>query len=547
MKKALLSLVFAAVAIAWLPCEPGSGLVPAGDDAYDLLEALAFSAGIVPLSADQPRSEKSLMSELDAVPTGDEKTDDAITRALSDRFASRTLLEKPACAYRIAVTLTPEFYYDDVASTIPYYRGYGDRASILSIPIDVDFAKAFAVGGLIDLRQNPDAENKAYNPRNYVNVPANLGYFDFRIPLRSYVAASGDFWNLRLCRERVNWGASRNAIFLADTAGFLDHAYGEISLPDFSYGLLVASLDSRQEGMKNVSEGGTYNDVPRTFLAHRIQARFFKKIRVALSEGTMVGGVNPDLRYLNPFFIFHDSFSFDHATSYMGVELEAVPWKYFSVYANGAANQLQSSYETSTYPTAASVPNAFAWQVGSKGYLPMGPGFWDGSLEFSYVNPWMYIRETPATSYSNEHYLGSNVPETTGYDFPCLGFESGPDSILAEFRLGYRIPKTMEADLVGRYLVKGEQDLSTAYAESEAAASLVTPTGTPEKKLTVAAEGSWWALPWMKLAASLAFIHRDNAAHVLGAADNDVQCSFSLGIDAISLAAFIREKIKPKP
>jgi hypothetical protein len=39
----------------------------------------------------------------------------------------------------------------------------------------------------------------------------------------------------------------------------------------------------------------------------------------------------------------------------------------------------------------------------------------------------MYIAEYPEISYSNEHYLGSNVPGTSQYDFPCIGFTYGPE------------------------------------------------------------------------------------------------------------------------
>jgi hypothetical protein len=535
MRKASLYLAFAIVAAFAKAEGPGTALVPSGDDAYGYVEALAFSAGVVPLSSDEPRSEKSLMAELDAIEPSQDAASENLSRALAELLRKRPLLEKPESEFKIGISVSPEVYLCDPASSIPYWRGYGDRSSIISVPIDFSFEKAFAIGGLLDLRQNPDAEGKALNPENYFNIPKNLGYYDFRLPLRSYAAAGGDFWSLRICREQVDWGAARDAIYLADTAGFIDHFYGEISLPNFSYGLFAASLDAREEGSRGAPLAGNYNDVPRTFLVHRLQARFFKRIRIALNEGIMVGGIYPDLRYFNPLYIFHDSFAFDHATSFTGAEIEAVPWKYFSIYAAGAANQIQSSFETSTYPTASSIPNAFAWQTGIKAYIPMGKGIWDGTAEFIYANPWMYIRESPSTSYSNEHYLGSNVPGSTGYDFPCLGLESGPDSMVAELRIEYKLPRTMEASLLVEYLIKGEQDLSTPYAEGETATAMVTPTGTPEMTLTIGVEGSWRMLPCLSLGLSLAYLDRSNAGHSLGDRDRDIQASLKLDLDVLAL------------
>jgi hypothetical protein len=203
---------------------------------------------------------------------------------------------------------------------------------------------------------------------------------------------------------------------------------------------------------------------------------------------------------------------------------------------------VQSGYETSTY--GGSVPNAFAWQAGSKAYLPMGKGMLNATAEFSYANPWMYIRESLSTSYTNEHYLGSNVPGSSQYDLPCLGLASGPDSMVAELHIGYRIPDFIYAGLIGKYAIKGENSLNTAYTEGTTQAALVTPTGTAENTLTIAFEGYWRVLPFLRVGISLAYLDRVNAGHILGLRDNDLQASVGIEADVLALTGFVNAELK---
>jgi hypothetical protein len=517
-------------------------LLSAGDEAFDLVRAIAYSRGILPLSLDAPQT---LDKVLRAADEGNPTDSLAEVKALEWLASIRQGTGIPALvplSIAYEASISPEVYLSRADSTIQAVFGLGERSSLVSVPFDLGINDALALGADVSLGLNPDTLNKALCPDAWSNIASQLGYYDFRIPLFSYLSAGGDFWNLRVGRAPIDYGPAAENIYLSESAGYLDHVYGEIFFNDFSYSALAASLDSRQEGGKSWQIPQTYSDVPRTLLVHRLQARFIDKIRLALTEGTMIGGVLPDLRYLNPLSIFHDFYDFQHSTAYVGVEIEALPWKYVSLYASGVANQLQSSYEKARYPGSEVIPDAFAWQAGSRAFIPLGPGFLEARAEYSYANPWMYIREYPSISYSNEHYLCSNVPGSSQYDFPSLGFSNGPDSILSLIEVGYRAPGRVSGLLGLEYLQKGEHSLETPYTESLEAALLISPSGIPENNLAMRAEAKSKAIPGLGLRLGGALIFVSNQGHVQGASDWDFQGIATLEVDAFALYRFLSDR-----
>jgi hypothetical protein len=546
-------LAFAAFFLFPLPAQNRRIVLPPGDDAYALVSALSFESGKLPLSADAPQDLGRLFNTV-------AQADNALGgRSLAAVVASLAYLSRlsdlespgvftpsiagiPPVAVSLKAAANPEIYLSRGASGLPAFYGYEDRDSLLSIPVSLSIADAFAMGAGFDLALNPDSLDPDLPPNPWSNVPPSADYLDYRFPKTSYVAVGADFWSLRAARMNVDWGAARENLYLSDSGGFLDQACGELALRDFSYSFLAASLDSIQEGGKSSQVPTPYTDIPRTLVAHRLQARFLDKIRLSLTEGAMIGGVAPDLRYLNPLTVFHSLFDFEHSSSYIGAELEVLPWKYASLYAGGVANQLESPYERQRYPGSAVIPDAYAWQAGSRAYLPLGPGWLELRAEYSYANPWMYIRENPAVSYSNEHYLCSNVPGSGQYDFPCLGFSQGPDSILSLFEASYRLPGLLIGSLGVQYLQKGQNELSTPYEQSLAAAALVSPSGMPENSLRLYLSGRYSPVPGLCLRLGGAYIQAQNASHVQGATAYDLQGIASLELEAFALGDYLKAR-----
>ncbi|GAB1455633.1 hypothetical protein MASR2M48_09400 [Spirochaetota bacterium] len=184
----------------------------------------------------------------------------------------------------------------------------------------------------------------------------------------------------------------------------------------------------------------------KNLFLHRFEALLGGRVALALVEGLMVGGVEPDLAYANPFLILHNRFawnatSFESAASVLGLELRFNPWRYMELYGSFAMNQLQTSYERERYAgDAEAIPNAYAWLAGGEGAYPFMGGWIRASLEYVFTNPWMYIRENRFTSFTWRRRLTSNV---AGADQLCdsfIGYRYGPDARSVLWRSGLGCP-----------------------------------------------------------------------------------------------------------
>ncbi len=539
-----------------IPAQSSQALLLPGEEVYSLLYNLSVCQGILPLSLDAPQSRERLgraatqalaaasSATTDSSPEqGVHPRDSALFSSLkpaTDPILSALKLSGPVPAsLEAALILSPEFYAALPGTLIPPFFASASRSPLASIPLQLGIADSLSLASDFRLGLNPDSLNPALYPHSWTNIPLDPSALDYRFPSHSSVNLGSSFWSLRAARGPLDWGPAAKNLYLASTAGFFDYVYGDIALSDFSYSFFAASLDSTLEGGKSAPTGASYADMPRSLFLHRFQARAFKRLRIALMEGSLVAGVNPDLRYLNPLAVFHSFYDFSNATSYLGAELEFLPWKYASLYASAVANQFSSAYERQRYPGVAIMPDAFAWQAGIRTALPLGSGYLEARAEHSYANPWIYIREYPQLSYSNEHYLCSNLPGSSQYDFPCVGFEPGPDSLLSLLEAGYRLPGILHG-LVGiEYLQKGQNYLNSPYQESLEAAALQSPSGISQNSLRLRAQATWRLLPSMSVKAGLAGIWVWNQGHQSGAFAADIQGLGGIELDILSLIALI--------
>jgi hypothetical protein len=185
------------------------------------------------------------------------------------------------------------------------------------------------------------------------------------------------------------------------------------------------------------------------------------------------------------------------ASSALGLELRLNPWRYGELYGSFLMNQFQTAYELDTY-AADYVPNALGWLAGVDLAVPFRGGWIVGGAEFSYANPWLYLRENRFNSYYWGRQLTSNVSVAgkSQYAGSSIGLPYGPDSLAFLARLGWDQPGRLRAALSFEYSARGQNRLfKTAYDEGEDAAKLKTPSGVAERLVGAGLNVEWEASP----------------------------------------------------
>lgn len=419
---------------------------------------------------------------------------------------------------------------------------WAERLPLLSIPIELGARRAEGAidpgapaptGALyariiVDLREDHNALDGTVTPANVSNWIESADYIDYTFPHEAFIAGEYGALSASFGRDRLRWGPG-SALTLSEEPDYYDYLDAALTTRRFSYRYAWISIDpSLRPSELDALDGGAFESVKNLFL-HRLEFLPFDRVAVAIVEGLMLGGVEPDLAYANPFLILHNRFPWN-TTAYDGIggndfvpaatvvalELRVNPWRYAEVYGTLAMNQLQSSYEIERYGAAA-IPNAYAWQAGFEAAYPLFGGWLRAGFEYVYTNPWMYIRENRFNSFTWRRRLTSNIGGADQLADAYLGYRYGPDAMAWSGSLGWDSPGRLRGKASLEYALKGEQGLDTAYATGQAAAALKTPTGTPERIASVGLEAYWKPRPWLELGCGLVWTSVGDYGHAVGA------------------------------
>ncbi len=289
----------------------------------------------------------------------------------------------------------------------------------------------------LSLRQTHDAYNPTLVAANYTNVPLNLDRIDLETPFRAFLSLGGHSGSFIIGRDRFSWGNGETGNFaLSDSPDYYDFARFTGYWGNFKYTAMWVSLStdlapyasSPVLTAANIESANPFRDYPRNYFLHRIDFSLFDKLSIGISEGTLIGGVQPKLAFFNPMMIFHNLFNYYNASEILAVEATYTPWWYAEVYGQFSCTQIQLPYEISRYGEEASkVPNAWGFLAGVRARWPRGEGFMSRGIEFAYVNPWMYIKENPLTTYQWWRYQFSNASGSPQWVSSPLGYFTGPD------------------------------------------------------------------------------------------------------------------------
>ncbi len=526
----------AAIAGGSVFAENDQAILPYDSPVSERLHSVYLELGMEPLSLTTPLSVDEVLLMLEKIDPRDlspagRRACEAISAALPT-FTPREPME-PHLELHPSFALEGYFHTNTSRSKTEWEYGYAERRPLVSLPLEAWVGEHVYGAADLSVRKNHDALNAELVPDNYTNFPFNFDEIDYEFPLRAFIALGGKHWSVSLGRDRFSWGNGETGnLAVSDSPDYYDYARATLYWGSFKYTAAWITLLYDKDSYRfpvlgpvgNTVEDGDYN--PRNFFSHRFEISFADRLTLGITEGILVGGVEPDISYLNPLIIFHNMYRWSHASSLLALEVSYNPWKYFELYGQAAFNQIQLPYELSRYGGASSTPDANALLAGVRARIPVDEGYIDAGSEIVRVSPWMYIRENKLISYEWWRWMASNVSGTSQWLSAPMGYYEGPDSIVFAVWVGYSVPDSYSLRLEYRRSVKGSNSLDTPYPEDEEgedAASMLTPTGTARTKNVFHVGGSVEPMSFLTVYADLYLVLTENFANVEGKGMDDFQ------------------------
>ena len=231
-------------------------------------------------------------------------------------------------------------------------------------------------------------------------------------------------------------------------------------------GNIVNSFDNNQTIIsRNEFQG------PQQFrVVHRFDLNLFDKFRLAVNLGTIYNGSAFDLRFFYPFVLSHNYYNytnelekeyFDEANNIMGLEVEFVPYKGFTIGGQFVLDQSQVYFEDQT-----GVPPAYGAMVNIKYSQAALGGVFNAWLEGVYTNPYLYLNgkidEDGLIDYNLDYIVGYAAQYLSDYGYS--GYVYGPDAIVLTTGTEYISSDSVwKAGVNLMYKVQGEKGLKHRY------------------------------------------------------------------------------------
>jgi hypothetical protein len=544
----------------------GQKIFPHDSDVYKAIKVLYIQQGLPMPSTNGPYSGDELREMLhrldyEALNMGGKETYDFALEQLRTRTIYN---EDQYFSFNSGLNMTLESYfntngdftyipYDEyryrIAETVgnPYSRweyGYEEREPMLEIPLEVWLWKnAYA---LMDLSVGKGPLTVPHQEKNYINVLTSPAEIDFQFPFRAFLSVGGSHWNLQYGRDDLSWGSGTTGnLLLSDYPDYYDMVRLTGYFKGFKFNSFFINTDPwlRRE-LTDDPDSTDYDppdyDYAKSFIGHKMEFRFGDLGAFHISEVWVIGEKKVELRYINPFMVFHNWFLPTIGNSAITLELELAPFRYVNFYGQFAIDQVQAAFEKGKSDYADYEPQAFGYLAGMTAAYPQGRGHIVADLEWVRLDPWFFIHKHPLTSLTYSRKVQSEfVGHKVIVDKP-LGYEAGPDSITLYIHSGYRVfgAYSFGGDIT--YIRKGENDIERLLVRPPDVFEpddfgRVAPSGIVETKKAIHLYGSvekgfaeW--LP-VDLGTDLYFIWVDNVDNVNGAEAFDVQVVVSVAYD----------------
>lgn len=405
----------------------------------------------------------------------------------------------------------------------------------------------------------------------------NLNDLDLNIPYRAFVAAGGDHWSIQLGRDRVSWGPGVVSNFVVgDNLKYHNMLRSAVYYDSFKYTFLLSFFPHPQnysvKDRYKAESGKCYTwgvgcnhqyDVfsgIRMFMAHRLEWKLFSdKLKLVLTEGVMYQSKDNfiDLQILNPVMFFHDLYIRSNANSILSLEIEYSPIRALNIYGSVVCDEIAGFGEAKPGKDAGAKPNALGYMLGLKYVVPINRGIFYSSIEGTYTDPYLYLRDAGLENSSDSVHdqkqgeYGINyvvairnlTPSSIVYDEEFLGYKYGGDAIVGNINVGYKIYDEWNIEGNLFYMAHGTHDKWTCWEQVKVGEHDPTPTekhypdnhkGNVENRNAIAHYfvaglcGSYHFLDCLKMNAQFDVVNIWNAGNIKGEYQFDAQLTIGL-------------------
>ena len=439
------------------------------------------------------------------------------------------------------IILQPEFYYKSNENN-PWIYNDHPRSAVLQLPWGFSFGSWITAEMDLYFGQN---EYAATFHDNYINIPLDSSHADLHFPKRAYVSSGISAGKA----SGVNFAIGIGDNFFGKTQT------GSIVLSEHLERTIYAEASFHSPAFKYTAEVMQY-EVNKYHYMHYLRARPHKSISISITEGVMVNAPL-ELRFLNPFTIFHGYESYKTYTkyneelghnkkdnkekepfedgydmiyessgnsrigSYLGVKLEWQPVKYLRLYGLMAMTQYQLPIEKQKWQEDLT-PDALGFQAGFDLSIPVKKGYWDFGIEGVYTYPYLYVLWDKSWSFYKE------VPEVDNFDLRYwTGTPFGPDTIAGALRAGFRSSTNWYAGISFVFSAQGErsgltifdikpdkENINNTYRPSNKVFDeTVPPTGIPVYTYTTTLRGEYYPKKWLSFIFQPGYRITVNAEH----------------------------------
>ncbi|MBN1686627.1 MAG: hypothetical protein JW852_08225, partial [Spirochaetales bacterium] len=438
--------------------------------------------------------------------------------------AADAVYNEGAFSFDASPALTVESFFHlpvvDSTESLPeaydWIHGYEERKPFLHIPLEFWYGDSLYLTSELEAKEehrtvtSPSTPDVAHNHLNVLLDDPNIR-IDLYFPFRAVLSTGGEWWNLAIGRDKLSWGGGVSGnLMLSDYSDFYDFVGLSFMSRSFKMTNIYAVTDRFRPDGSNIEFSG--------FIGHRLEMRFFEKLKFTVNESVTFAKLPPVLvRDLNFLMVFHNWMDPDRFNSLLSVELEYTPWRYFTFYGHLAMDEFAVKYEIDR--GGGGGPPIYGYMAGVKGAYPLGEGYLNGACEWAQTSPWLYNRRAAPYFYNVRRYW-SLVTDRFEFITKPLGYVYGPDAILFLLTASYLVPDSFSAGIEVKRMIKGEMEAGSPW---DPAPGDAPPTGIPEKKWIVSLNGAWKPLVYLEVGGGLNWIQTANPEHLDGERRSDLE------------------------
>ena len=542
------------------PLPPQKVLYP-GDWAYDALAILSREQGRV-FFADSRITVvqmETFLSEIDVNSLSDSALD--IYDRLEAYLKSEPFLgfDSDAVSGWLNLSFQPELYYK-TNEDVPWIYGRHERNPIFQMPMGFSLGPWISAEMDLYLGQN---EYAASLHDNYINIPLDpVAQTDIHFPKRAYVSAGSPV------------GKASGANF---TIGLGDNFFGRtqtgsIVISEYLERTVYAQASIYSPAIKYTAQVLQY-EVNKYQYMHYLQVRPHSTLSVSVTEGVMVSAPL-ELRFLNPFTIFHSYESYktysnynkdlghqpsgadleelwdknpdgsdkydrtydpnNHSRigSFFGAKIEFQPIRYARLYGLVALDVFDLPMKKDKWMDSL-FPDALGFQAGIDVSFPANGGYWEFGLEGVYTYPYLYVMWDKGWSFYKE------VTELDNYTLRYwTGSPFGPDTIAGTFWAGFRASSGWYGGFSFEFSARGEmselsifdtdESIDETYRPNHTVFGVtVPPSGIAIFCYTAYLRGEYYPNQWLNIALQPGYRINVNAYHEEGRIEHGFEIALS--------------------